>query len=214
MNNYDWIINESLLPWLKLDISFPYQQMYEEAISLKDHFVSHRDQDGDAAIGGYRHKGWRSLCIHGIDHRKTNHFVQYGYTSHEETPYKWTDICDKCPVTYDFFKNIFPFKKYFRVRFMLLEPGGYITPHNDADHHSLSPVNMALNNPKGCKMKMKQHKGFVPFEPGTAFLLDVGNTHAVFNDSDEDRYHIIVHGIKGKDFKEIVERSYAKNGRK
>ena len=120
MNNYDWIINESLLPWLKLDISFPYQQMYEEAISLKDHFVSHRDQDGDAAIGGYRHKGWRSLCIHGIDHRKTNHFVQYGYTSHEETPYKWTDICDKCPVTYDFFKNIFPFKKYFRVRFMLL----------------------------------------------------------------------------------------------
>lgn len=214
MNNYDWIINESLLPWLKLDISFPYQQMYEEAISLKDHFVSHRDQDGDAAIGGYRHKGWRSLCIHGIDHRKTNHFVQYGYTSHEETPYKWTDICDKCPVTYDFFKNVFPFKKYFRVRFMLLEPGGYITPHNDSDHHSLSPVNMALNNPKGCKMKMKQHKGFVPFEPGTAFLLDVCNTHAVFNDSDEDRYHIIVHGIKGKDFKEIVERSYAKNGRK
>ena len=27
---------------------------------------------------------------------------------------------------------------------MLLEPGGYITPHEDQGHHSLSPVNMAL----------------------------------------------------------------------
>lgn len=197
-----------MLPWLKLDISFPYEEMYKEAVSLKNSFVSHRDKDG----GGYRHKGWRSLCLHGISAEKTNHYVQYGYSSNEETPYKWTDIKNLCPVTYSFFKNDFPFKEYYRVRFMLLEPGGYITPHQDQDHHNLSPVNIALNNPKGCKMKMKGHKGYVPFNPGDAFLLDVGNTHAVFNDSDEDRYHMIVHGVKGKEFKKIVERSYEKNG--
>ena len=34
---------------------------------------------------------------------------------------------------------------------------------------------------------MKGHKGFTPFSPGKALLLDVGNTHAVYNKSDEDR---------------------------
>ena len=71
---------------------------------------------------------------------------------------------------------------------------------------------MALNHPKGCKMKMKGHAGYVPFEPGKAFLLDVSNTHAYVNDSDEDRYHIIIHGTRAKEFEELVERSYAKNG--
>ena len=50
--NYNWIVNESKLPWLKLDLEFPYQAMYKEAKSLKDKFVAHRDQDGG---GGYHH---------------------------------------------------------------------------------------------------------------------------------------------------------------
>jgi hypothetical protein len=207
MVDFNWIINESKLPWLKLDIEFPHEEMLKEAISLKDRFVKHRDKDG---IGGYQHKGWRSLCIHGIDAEKTNHFVQYGYTSHAETPYKWTDIINRCPVTYQFFKNYFPFKKYFRVRFMLLEPGGFITPHKDQDVNKLSPINMALNHPEGCKMKMSGHKGFVPFAPGSALLLDVGNEHAYINKSNEDRYHIIVHGVKTKEYENLVMRSYEK----
>ena len=110
--NYNWIVNESKLPWLKLDLEFPYQAMYKEAKSLKDKFVAHRDQDGG---GGYHHKGWRSLCIHGISAESTNHYDQYGYESNDEVPYNWTNIIDQCPITYDFFKNKFPFKKYFRV---------------------------------------------------------------------------------------------------
>ena len=39
-------------------------------------------------------------------------------------------------------------------------------------------------------------------------MLDVSNTHAYINDSDEDRYHIIVHGIRSKEFEELVMRSY------
>ena len=50
-------------------------------------------------------------------------------------------------------------------------------------------------------MKMKGHKGFVPFAPGSAIMLDVGNTHAVYNNSDVDRYHIIVHGTRTKNMK-------------
>lgn len=211
MTDYNWIVNESELPWLELDIEFPYAEMHAEAVALKDEFVAHRDQDGG---GGYRHKGWRSLCIHGIDAYKTNHYDQYGYKNNDETPYQWTHIIDRCPVTYNFFKKVFPYKKYFRVRFMLLEPEGYITPHEDTLEHRLAPINLALNTPEGCMFKMKGHKGYVPLTTGKAVLLDVGNTHAVYNKSNEDRFHIIVHGVKTKEYEELVIRSYEKNGNK
>ena len=71
MPDFKWIINESKLPWLKLDIKIPHEEMLKEAISLKDEFVSHRDHDSDPR-SGYRHKGWRSLCIHGISPTHTN----------------------------------------------------------------------------------------------------------------------------------------------
>ena len=205
--NFTQIVNDSKLAWLELDIEFPYNKMYEEAKAIKHLFVKHRDQDG---AGGYRHKGWRSLCIHGIDSHKTNHYEQYGYTSNKEAPYKWTEIADMCPITTKFFKEVFPYKSYYRLRFMLLEPGGFITPHKDTDEHKLSPINMALNHPKGCLMKMDGHEGYVPFKPGAAMLLDVGNTHAYINKSNEDRYHIIVHGVKTKQYEELVVRSYEK----
>ena len=210
IKDFNWIVNESGLPWLDLDIEIPHKEMLDEAIKLKDRFTKHRDQDTGA--GGYRHKGWRSLCIHGISAEHTNHFVEYGYKSHDEVPYVWTDIIDECPVTYKFFKDVFPYKAYHRLRFMLLEPHGYITPHQDTFDSKLSPINMALSHPKGCKMKMEGHKGYVPFAPGKSMLLDVGNTHAYINDSEEDRYHIIVHGVKTKEYEKLVERSYAKNG--
>ena len=103
---YKEIATESGLPWLELDIELPHEDMLKEAVSLKDEFVKHRDQDGGGG-GGYRHKGWRSLCIHGIDPYKTNHFLQYGYNTHEETPYDWTEICARCPITHEFFKYYF-----------------------------------------------------------------------------------------------------------
>jgi len=208
MKTFDWVVNESKLPWLELDIEFPYAEMHEEAKAVKHLFVKHRDQDGS---GGYRHQGWRSLCIHGIDSDKTNHYGQYGYTSNEETPYRWTEIAEKCPITSKFFKETFPYREYFRLRFMLLEPGGFITPHVDTEVNKLSPINIALNHPKGCLMKMSGHKGYVPFSAGKAILLDVGNEHAYINKSEEDRFHIIVHGIKTKEYEKLVVRSYEKS---
>ncbi|SVA47588.1 uncharacterized protein METZ01_LOCUS100442 [marine metagenome] len=196
------------MPWLPLDIEVPYQEMLEEAIKIKHLFVSHRDQD---VQGGYRHKGWKSLCIHGISLEKTNHFTEYGYKSNEETPYVWTNITKYCPITTNFFKKIYPISNYFRVRFMLLEPGGYISPHVDTEKTSLSPVNIALNHPKNCLFKMEKY-GIVPMKPGVVMLLDVSNKHAYINKSNEDRIHIIVHGKPTKEFKKIVEDSYASYG--
>ena len=203
--NYEWIKKDSGLPWLPLDISIPYEEMLKEAISLKNLYVSHRSSD---APGGYRHKGWKSLCIHGISKEKTNHYVTYGYKNHEETPYGWTDIIDKCPITVNWLKT-FPYKNYYRVRFMLLEAGGFIAPHRDGDSKSLGPINIALSNPDECYFKMAKF-GMVPMKPGIVMMLDVSNEHALVNKSLEDRYHIIIHGIPGKNFKNLVEKSYKK----
>jgi len=205
MSLYQQIVKESGLPWLPLNIEVPYQEMLEEAIKIKHLFVFHRDQD---VQGGYRHKGWKSLCIHGISSEKTNHFTEYGYKSNEETPYVWTNITKYCPVTTNFFKKRYPISDYFRVRFMLLEPGGYISPHADSEKSSLSPVNIALNHPKNCLFKIEKH-GIVPMTPGRVMLLDISNKHAYLNKSKEDRIHIIVHGKPSKEFKKIVEDSYA-----
>ena len=182
--------------------------MLEEATAIKHLFVPHRDKDRQ---GGYRHKGWKSLCIHGISAEKTNHFTEYGYKSNDETPYVWTETAKLCPVTTNFFKERYPISNYFRVRFMLLEPGGFISPHVDTEKSSLSPVNIALNHPKGCVFKMEK-PGVVPMKPGIVMLLDVSNKHAYINKSEEDRIHIIVHGKPTKEYKELVEKSYASYG--
>lgn len=202
---YDWIVSESKLPWLTLDLEIPFREMLEEAKNVRDLFVSHRANDSG---GGSSHKGWHSLCIHGVEYNKTNHFTQYGYRNNEETPYKWTKVASMCPVTTKFFKEVFPCEDYYRVRYMLLEAGGYVAPHTDANFRKLSPVNIALNNPTNCMFKMKGHKGYVPLYEGKALMLDVGNVHAVYNNSNEDRYHIIVHGKPTAEFKKLVERSY------
>ena len=210
MSDFKWILEESKLPWLKLTIDLPFKDMLNEAKRLKKYFVKHRAED---QIHGYRHKGWSSLCIHGIRANFTNQYTTYGFDSNEQTPYKWTDVSTACPITTDFLKNSYPCDNYYRVRFMLLEPGGYIAPHTDTLKHKLSPVNIALNHPKGCIMKMAGH-GTVPFKDGEAYILDVGNTHAYYNKSNEDRYHIIVHGNykSNNKWKELIENSYKKNG--
>jgi hypothetical protein len=204
--DYNWIKTESKLPWLPLDISLPYGDMFEEANAIKHLFVSHRDED---VQGSYSHKGWKSVCIHGLDEYKTNHYTQYGYKSNEEAPYKWTSIADKCPITTNWLKNVFPMKEYFRVRFMLLEPGGYIYPHVDSETNQLSPINIALNHPQNCIFKMEKH-GVVPMKPGVVMLLDVGNKHAYVNNSSEDRIHIIVHGKPTIEYKNLIIKSYEK----
>lgn len=179
----EWIMNHSGLPWLQLQVQLPYQEMALEALRLLDKFVEHR-----GGIG----RGWRSLCIRGIDEEKTRSPRHYGY-SEESAPYTWTSVADECPVTTAFFREDFPLGRLFRVRFMLLEPGGYIAPHRDTETNFLSAINIAITNPHGSFFKMK-NKGLVPFEAGRAFLLDVGNEHSCVNLSEEPRIHIIVHG--------------------
>ena len=99
---------------------------------------------------------------------------------------------------------------------MLLEPGGYILPHQDRsdEEKRLSVCNISLNNPENCNFIFKDH-GIVPFEDqGSAFLMDISNVHAVYNDSDTPRIHMIIHyelGRRIRDFFYVLRQSYYTN---
>ena len=86
---------------------------------------------------------------------------------------------------------------------MKLEAGGYIMPHTDGKGRIFGPFNIAINNPDGCQFVFK-NDGIVPFKQGRGAFLDLGREHCVWNNSNEDRYHLIVHGHINP---ELIEKS-------
>ena len=198
-DTYQWIINDSGFPYWEVPLDIPYKEMYDEVLSIKDLFMDHRSND--PTQGGYSHDGWSSLTIHGISSGHTmnwDSYPEYAQLGDEsKVPYKWTEISDLVPFTYKFLTQYFPHQSYMRVRFMKLKPGGYILPHRDREKKLLYPINIALNNPEGCEFVM-EGMGIVPFEPGKGFMVDVSNRHIVWNKSNEDRIHLIVHWWPGQ----------------
>jgi hypothetical protein len=201
-----WVVQESNWPYFPVDLpGADYLKMYEEALNVKDLFVEHRE--------GETHRGWSSVCIHGEAFNRTRSWVDYEDNkgkNHDQIKYDWCkEVTDRCPVTYNFLKNL-PFIDIQRIRFMMLEPGGFILPHNDRDLSMLNPLNIGLNQPAGCIFRMKD-KGDVPFpEKGGACLVDISNDHSVWNNSNEVRIHIIVHGTPTEDFNSLVYQSITK----
>ena len=202
IKQFEWIANQSNTPWLEIiGVNPPYKEMVAEAQGLKDMFVYHRGLENG-------HNGWRSLAIHGIEATKTNVAEEYGLNS-REVEYHWTEIQDRCPVTTEYFKNQFPYRRYQRLRFMLLEAGGFIAPHTDNAVSSLtSAINISLNNPTDCRLTTTV--GTIPFkDQGSTFLFNNHYQHAVHNNSDTDRYHMIVHGEwKSPEWQQLVVNSY------
>lgn len=182
---------ESDWPWAPIIPEQVDLSVIKDEMKKIDHlFVEHRAKD---KINSYGHDGWFSLTLHGIAHDKTENYDRYGFKTEAEAKYHWTECCELIPETIKFIKSL-PFYNYGRVRIMRLSPGGYIMPHSDGPGRIFGPFNFALTNPEGCKFVFKDI-GIVPFKPGMGFLLDIGRPHALFNDSDEYRYHVIVHGI-------------------
>lgn len=205
-----WLVTESKWPWFELSLldNQPWKEMHLEATALIDNFYPHRE----TSVGS----GWKSLTLHGID-EDTQSLDQYGNNRAKVLEQlKWTEISNKCPVTKKFLTEVFPAEYLNRVRFMLLEPGGYILPHQDRsdDQKRLSVCNISLNMPEGCEMILKDY-GKVPFkDSGNALLLDNSNIHAVINRSNTPRIHMIVHyeiGRRMRDFFYVLRNSYYSN---
>lgn len=190
-DNYYW----------KINIELPYKEFLEEIAVLesKNLFVNHRTEDGHKGV--YFNYGWASFCIHGLAYNKTHGAEQYGYTE-ETAPYNFTlEALEHCPKIVNWFKERAFKNRYHRVRLMKLEPGGIIGLHNDNNNSSAVATNMAINNPKSCEMhflnRKYQYLGLVPWKDGDVYKIQIGLNHYVVNKSNENRYHIIVHGNGG-----------------
>jgi hypothetical protein len=120
------------------------------------------------------------------------------------------------PLIKEFWQSL-PFEKYARIRFMEVEPNGFIDPHSDSpgnidilDH--IIPINIAISHPNKCFMTL-ENTGIVPWSDGDIKLVNITKKHSVINFSNEKRIHIIGHGIVGKKFNEffeLISRSYKK----
>lgn len=203
-----WVVMESGWPCFELSAlqNQPWEDMYLEANSLISHFKDHRTDYGN---------GWKSLTMHGLN-EDTQSLDQYGDRKEVINQLNWTWVADQCPITKKFLTDVWPAEFLNRVRFMLLDPGGYILPHQDRPNEEkrLSVCNISLNNPEGCKFLFKNY-GIVPFkDTGSAFLMDISNVHAVWNNSDEPRIHMIIHyelGRRIRDFFYVLRQSYYTN---
>jgi len=172
--------------YLKLSIEVPYKKMCQEAFSLLDSFSPHRGDD-------YTHTGWESLTIHGLGYDKHESYKEYGYATGKDASkdMKWTEIADLCPVTTHWLKKVFPCNNYGRVRFMLLRAGGSIAMHNDSSLKLIENINVALNNPVGCKWIWGDNEELV-MEPGGVYAMNLHYHHSIVNNSNEDRMHMII----------------------
>ena len=208
----EWLVMESNFPWFRLSAldNQSWSQMYQEAKALTPYFHSHRDTVGE---------GWHSLTVHGLEEDTQtldSYIPQYGSRQKvlENLHYTW--VAEQCPTVKHFLDNVWPAEFLNRVRFMYLEPGGYILPHQDraSDQKRLSVCNISLNNPADCEFVMEGW-GTVPFEDsGSAYLMDISNVHSVWNTSNEPRIHMIIHyemGRRIRDFFYVLRNSYYTN---
>ena len=193
--------------YLKLDIELPYQEMCEEAFNLIDKFTPHRGDE-------YSHRGWESLTIHGLGWDKHENYDAYGYKKGKDASDDmiWTEIAGMCPITTKWLKETFPSNRYGRVRFMLLRAGGQIAMHKDSSMKLIENINVALNNPPGCKWIWRDGEELI-MEPGGVYAMNLYYHHSVVNDSTEDRMHIIIARHDATDgWKKLIEDASIKQG--
>jgi hypothetical protein len=204
-----WILAQSRLPQLRLDLDVPVDRIREEVLPLRDRFISRTDpQKGATYQYLTRATGWSCLVVHGLSVEQVGHCTQYGYQNDAAAPYGWTEISGQCPVTVDFLKA-FPCKKLYRCRFLLLTPGGKISLHQDTSTPSFDRISIAIQYPEGCVFEVDGKP--VPFEDGRAFLIDKSYLHQVDNPTSRDRIHLIVEcDLDDPRWRELVERSYDK----
>ena len=193
--------------YLKLDIPMPYSEMLAEAFTLIDKFTPHRS-------GDYNHEGWESLTLHGLGWDKHENWSDYGYKKGKDASndMRWTEIADLCPVTTKWLREVFPCNTYGRVRFMLLRAGGRISMHNDSSIKLIENINVALNNPFGCKWIWGDDEELI-MEQGGVYAMNLYYHHSIVNNSNEDRMHMIIARHDATDeWKKLIDDAANKQG--
>lgn len=73
----------------------------------------------------------------------------------------------------------------------LLKSGSMIVPHTHDKNTPKYIYNMSINHPEGCRFGV-QPNGQVPYTAGDVYRINSWNVHCVWNNSDVDRYHVVL----------------------
>jgi len=199
----DHILDNTKMPWIDLGIDIPWKDIHEEANHLlyTSCYTLHRPNSS----------GWLSLCVYGMSSVHTNVPSDYNLPDSAERDLSdWTDISKFTPRTKEWMLDSKLYDVFTRVRFMAVLPGGWLAPHRDRPSITgVGATNVALNNPDECKLVMGGW-GTLPYTPGSAFKLNTGYEHAVWNRSEEPRIHMIFDGDQSDLLKEKARDGYAK----
>lgn len=196
-----WIRRHSALPWMELDLQVPATEIMREWRQVSDQATPWERGD---RWRGMETRGWKSLTLHGLAHGRDHHDQQVPGAN------DWLPVADLCPATKRFVEQNFQKHSldasgsHGSVRFLLIEPGGYIVPHRDRNKPGLMHCNIGIDVPDGTHFYMAGH-GALPYRSGSCMILDHSNMHWVVNDSDRPRLHMTVIADVNDD---VLIRSY------
>jgi hypothetical protein len=204
MNNIEKvreILNKT--SWLELDLSIDLEQWTIEANIASEYLIPYRENESN---------GWSSVAIHAEGENI------YSNVKATYSDYSWTKLSEKTPTIKRFWEQM-PFENLARIRFMGVEPHGYVGKHRDLPPSSVTdmldfiiPINIAIIHPDDCYMTLTDI-GVVPFKSGKVILVNITNEHSVTNNSDTRRIHLIGYGRPGnriEEFCDLIIRSYDK----
>lgn len=192
----DWIVNRSNLGYLPLDIQIPWEIIREEALAVVPEMIAYPSTDYDS-------HGWFNF---GIYTRGADDLGDHGREVVEHND-SWTEQARTLmPRTVEYFATQWPHKQFHKIRLLALYPRGVIGLHSD-DCDGLHNINIAIDHPEQCDFVL-EHSGVIPFENGRAFLVNVGRRHAVVNNSDQLRIHLVIYQDNDDAFGNLVLQSY------
>ena len=163
------------------------------------HVENHKDMFDECE----NFKGWvRSEldCVKGLNNDIEYHVERLHELNHirDNSPDKPWDRFFALP-TKDNFPTIYEFLEQNKNMYkdgMICKfgPGCKLKPHIHGKYAPLYIYNMSINFPKGCKFTVLPD-GNIPYKSGDIYKLYVNNMHSVENNSDENRYHIVLQAV-------------------
>ena len=211
-----WLFSKDDTGWLKIDLDIDLHTWKKEMLSAEKYYVNHRWSKNYQESA---HQGWQSCCIHGLGITNTT-----ADDSADQSLFQWTELSKEVPNIKKFWLS-FPVQYFRRLRFMKLDPKGYIGVHNDVPIESpfisladLKPlentvtVNIAITQPKDCLFVI-ENCGTVPWSEGSIFMINNTKNHCVINNSDQPRIHMIAECVVGNrlyEFAELIYKSFKK----
>ena len=204
-----------LVPYIDLELDFDHQAMLAEVVAIDDEFLDEEQQGLEDRHAG----GWASITLRnrgGVDGVRIYSEAQ-GQLSGD---YAFTPLAERCPMLRAFVEDLVDLEQCSDVHVLRLAPGGFVVPHADDPSRPVSSsISVALNMPEGCRFMIGLGKGGaevpgsheIPFEAGSGFIVNPSKVHAVENNSQEARYHLIVRGTPKRPRTQVLETARRQN---